>query len=408
MDKTKQILQFLKNLITSNLYAVSLYSRKIAGAFSVFFIARYLSVYDYGLYSSYANLASYLLLIANLGYNEFILVSSNNEAKMVKIKQTFFIGMAVLITALYVIVSAFVPMEDHFVFALVMVKSFFDGTFFALVLPYFQASKKFKQIGIINILYSIVSIVIAVCALILKLSLVKYLIIYLVLGVINFVQCSFYIKINYFKFFKLFRNVGKIIDKRIIPYMTSSALLLTRISLPSLVVATLFPKETAALFFASNNIATIPSLFALAQLQQILPEMINKSKDEVIRVMKKSALVIFYINAVVVVFLLLFGKNLLLLIYNKEYYLNGYPVLVLLSVITLLNGVSGVLATYLTASGNQKFNQRCQVEGFIISVVSLAVLYRFGIYAILLFYFILMAYFLPRYLIFIRRYLKSL
>ncbi len=399
--------KFLK-LISNNLYAFSLYSRKIASALGVFFIARYLSVYNYGIYSSYTSIATYILLLANLGYNEYILVSANNETKLVKIKQIFFISLAIFITIFYSVLSLFFPLEKHFIFILVLLKCFFDGTFFMLVLPYFQSSDKLKEIGIINICYSFFAIFIALLALLFKFSLEKYLILYVILGIINFIQCSFYIKINYFKVFKLFKNIKKIIDKRILNYTTVTALFLTREAMPALIVSTVFPKETAALFFASYNIATIPSLFATAQLQQILPEMINKSKQEVIKIMKKGALTIFYINLAVVIFLFVFGKSLLIFVYNKDYYISGFPILILLSIITMFSGVSGVLGTYITASGNQKFKQRCQIEAFILSVISLAVLYRYGIYAILSFFFIIMAYFIPRYGFFIKKHLDKI
>ena len=84
-----------------------------------------------------------------------------------------------------------------FLTILILYKSFFDGAFFALALPYFQAAKKFNQIAIINIFYSIGIIIIAISALILKLSLIKFLILCIILGITNFIQCSLGTKINY-------------------------------------------------------------------------------------------------------------------------------------------------------------------------------------------------------------------
>ena len=83
------------------------------------------------------------------------------------------------------------------------------------------------------------------------------------------------------------------IDKSIFTYMGVTLLMVTRDQLPSLSVSTLMTKEQAALYFAAFNIATIPSLFAAAQLQQIMPQMIKATADELVNIMKKSAFIIF-------------------------------------------------------------------------------------------------------------------
>ena len=402
------VMNKLLSIFKTNLYAASLYVRRIAGAFCVFFIARYLSVYDYGIYSSYIAIAGYLLLFANLGFNEYILVSTNNETKRVKIKQSFFILFAILLSILYSVISRGLPIEKHLIFILIIFKCFFDGTFFALVLPYFQSSKKFYEIGMINIIYSILIILIAICALLFKLSLIKYLLLCIILGIINFIQCSFYIKINYLQILKKFKDVGAIIDKSILQYMFVTILFVTREQLPSLFVATTVQKETAALYFAALAIATVPSLCAAAQLQQIMPEMINRPKEHIISVMKKASLLIFYINAGVIVFLAIFGKMLLQLLYGKEYYSKAYGILLFLAFITTLSGVVGPLGTYITASGNQKFKLRCQIEMIVIALISMAVLYRFGIYAILCMFLIVSLYAVPRYWIFVKKHLENI
>lgn len=61
---------------------MSLYTRTIAGTLILFVIARYLSVYDFGLFTSYKNIAIFWFMFANLGFADYILVSSKaNSSK---------------------------------------------------------------------------------------------------------------------------------------------------------------------------------------------------------------------------------------------------------------------------------------------------------------------------------------
>ena len=88
----------VKNILNSQLYAISLYARQIAGTFILFVIAHYLSVYDYGLFSSYKNIAMFALLFANLGYSDYILVSSKANVKEVKLKISLFLFNAIVLS----------------------------------------------------------------------------------------------------------------------------------------------------------------------------------------------------------------------------------------------------------------------------------------------------------------------
>ena len=79
------MLSILKHILKNNFYAISLYARQIAGTLVLFLIARYLTVYDYGLFTSYKTLSAFILVLANMGYESYILVSSQNN--VVKVKQ---------------------------------------------------------------------------------------------------------------------------------------------------------------------------------------------------------------------------------------------------------------------------------------------------------------------------------
>ena len=103
----------------------------------------------------------------------------------------------------------------------------------------------------------------------------------------------------------------------------------------------------------------------------------------------------------VIIFLVIFGKTLLLLLYDKTFYLNSYTLLILLSFITTLQGVSGVLGFFITARGYQNFKLKCQIEFVIISIITILSIFRLGVYWLVLAFVIVQAYAIPRYGIFV-------
>jgi len=76
------MLKLLKNLYNNHLYLISQYVRQVAVSIVVLIIARYLSVYDFGLFSSYKNIVEFCLMFTYMGISDFILVSSKANAKM--------------------------------------------------------------------------------------------------------------------------------------------------------------------------------------------------------------------------------------------------------------------------------------------------------------------------------------
>ena len=204
------MIKALKYIFNSQLYAISLYARQIAGTLVLFIIARYLSVYDFGLFSSYKNIAAFCFMFANLGFADYILVSSQANVKEVKLKISLFLLNAINIAILIALGSIFFNLESHLLFTLIIIRTFFDGTFFALILPYFQATKTFNTIAKINIFYAIGISIVAIISYVLKLSLLKFLILNIGLGLLNFIQCSYFAKINYLLVFKYLKSFCKL------------------------------------------------------------------------------------------------------------------------------------------------------------------------------------------------------
>ena len=397
--KKNKMIKTIKNILNSQLYAISLYARTIAGTIVLFIIARYLSVYDYGLFSSYKNIASFCFMLANLGFADYILVSSKANHNEVKLKISLFLINAILIAILICLGGNLCNLESKLLFTLVVIRTFFDGTFFALILPYFQATKKFNVIATINIIYAICITCIAILSYILKLSLIKFLVLNIVLGFINFIQCSYYAKINYFLFINNIKRFFKMLDKSIFAYIGVTIAYYLYAQIPSLYVSIYLPKEQAALYFSALTIASIISLLLGAQTQKMVPEMIKASTTEVKPIIKNNLIFILSVTFIVFIFIIIFGKLLLKLLYGQEYYTNGYLVLLILMFGNIGVAEAAVFGAYITASGNQKMKIPMQLEATAITVLGLAILHKYGIYGASVSYLLAAIYIAIRYTI---------
>lgn len=370
----------IKNLISKNLYPISLYARQIAGTLILFIIARYLPVYDFGLFSSYKNIATFCFMFANLDFHNYILVSSKANVKQVKLKISLFLLNAIIVGILIAIGSSFFKLDSHILFCMVVIRTFFDGTFFLLILPYFQATKTFNSIAKINIVYAACISLIAVFSYIFKLSLYKFLMLNICLGLINFIQCSYFAKINYFMVFNHLKRFCEMIDKSIWAYIGVSIASFLYSQLSSLYVSTFLQKEQAALYFSAFTIASVIGLLIAAQVQKMMPDLINNTKENVEKILKKNLKVMLIITVGLLIFMLIFGKLLLLLLYGQSYYASAYWVLIMLMAGNICVAEAAVYGAYITASGNQKCKIPMQLEATLLTIIGLAVLHRFGIY----------------------------
>lgn len=389
----------IKNIFIENFYAISLYARQAAGTIVLFVIARYLSVYDYGLFSSYKAIAGFILTFACLGYNEYILVSSQNNQKLVRKKIALFLINALSIVLVAGFISIFTPLQMHIIFILVLLRSFFDGTFFTLVLPYFQATKKFNTIATINVIYSFLVIILTAISYLFKFTLTKFLVFSCLIGFINFIQCSLYIKVNYFRVILKPLYYCKLVDKTIFSYIGVIIAFILYSQIPSLFVSTCVPKNEAALFFSSFTVASIVNLLIVAQNQKIVPELIGAKIEKIKNLILCNFRFIMVINIIILITFLVIGKSLLFIIYGQQYYTNGYILLLIFTLSNISLALANIYGAYITASGNQHIKIHMQIEAIIISILTLIMLHKFGIYAAVLAYFLSATHIGVRYVI---------
>ena len=370
----------ISKFITNNLYAFSLYTRQIAGTIVLFVIAHYLSVYDYGLFTSYKSIITFCFMLANMEYANYILVSSKVNIHEVKLKIALFLLNAIMIAFCIIFFSLFCKLDNHLLFTLIVIRTFFDSVFFALILPFFQAAKKFNTIAIINIIYSVCISIIAIISYIFKLSLIKFLLLNICLGFINFFQCSYYAKINYVLAINNIKRFVKMLDKSIFGYIGSTVSNYLYAETSSLYVATFFFILQAALYFSAGTIAMIVGLLSAAQTQKMLPELIKSDTKKTIEIIKKNLITVGGLLLIVLLFLLIFGKLVLKLLYGQDYYVNAYPILIMYFIANIFIANGAIFGVYLTAIDQQYIKIKMKVETTIITILGLIILHKYAIY----------------------------
>ena len=371
----------IKNIFNNHLYAMSLYARQIAGTFVLLLVVRFLSVYDYGLFASYNQIAATCLMIANLGYAEYILVSSQKNVRDVQLKIGLFIGFAVVVLLSILCISGFVNLESRLIFALVAIRSFFDLTFLGLMLPYYQASERFDLISYINIFYSVMTILFALICYIFNLGLIQFLLLGIALGIFNFIQCTYYAKINYILVLKHLKEFIKKIDKSILIYAGSSLVFFFYNKIPSVYVATFIQKEEAALFFAAFTISNIISILLQAQYQKMIPEMIKAPVSIIKKIIKNNLIFMMTINFILLIIFALIGEQILIILYSKEFYMKALPYLLLLTLGNIFISFASVFGAFMTASGYQNLKLKIMSIASVVTLLSLFVFHKLGLFA---------------------------
>ena len=161
------------------------------------------------------------------------------------------------------------------------------------------------------------------------------------------------------------------IDKSIFAYIGVTIAYYLYAQIPALYVSTFIQKEQAALYFSSATIAAVIGLLIAAQTQKMVPEMIKCSIEETKTVIKKNLIFILVVTSGVFLFMIIFGKFLLQLLYGQSYYMNAYPILLILTLGNICVGEAAVYGAYITASGNQKRKIPMQLEATIITFIAL-------------------------------------
>ena len=120
--------------------------------------------------------------------------------------------------------------------------------------------------------------------------------------------------------------------------------------------------------------------------------MINSSVEKVYQLIKKNFIFIMSINTFIFCIFLFFGKILLKLIYGQEYYSNGYIILLIFTIGNIFLALANIYGAYITASGNQHLKIKYQIFAIFLSVFTLLLTQKFGIYSAALAYLLSASY----------------
>lgn len=373
--------QKILSTFNSFLYPVSLCLRQIMGTLVIFILARYIPVYEYGLFSSYKAIATFCLLFANAGYNEYILISSKGDVDIARKKISLFLVNAIFIILLIFLSTFFYNVESRFLFFLVLIRTFFDSVFFLLVLPYFQTSKKFNIISYVNLFYGFVLTIFAIILVFTHMSLTNFLILNIGLGLFNFLQVTCCERFNYIEVFKDLKSSFSLIDKNILFYIGALVCSYLYGQIPALYISLFVSKSDAALYFAASSIAAVIVMITVAQNQKVIADLINTSIYKIKLILKRNIFIIISITFSIFIFTLVLGKWILKLIYFQDYYVQAYPILLLLMLSNIFIAEAAVFGAYITASGFQRKKIIMQLEATIIAIFVLLILQSYKIYA---------------------------
>ena len=140
-------------------------------------------------------------------------------------------------------------------------------------------------------------------------------------------------------------------------------------------------KEEAALFFAAFAISNIITILLSAQYQKMIPEMINTSALQIKKIIKNNLIFMMSVNLILLIILTIIGKFILHLLYSKDYYLNAYPFLLLLTCGNIAISYAYAYGAYLSASRHQDIKLKTMLAASIITIIVLSVTHKYGIYA---------------------------
>jgi len=184
----------------------------------------------------------------------------------------------------------------------------------------------------------------------------------------------------------------KLVDKSILSFMLINICFLLYSQIQGVFVSTQVPKVLAALYFAANTIAGIIMLLISAQVQKIMPEFIDISPNKALTLLKNEVKKMNIITISTLVFFILFGKTILEILYGQVEYKNAYFILLILSIANIFYGMGKVYITYIMAKNKTNIIWQMQIKAIIISIFTLLLTYKYGIYSAALAYLLSASY----------------
>lgn len=340
-------------------------------------LARALLPEEYASYVTYYNFSLYIVLAANFGFSEYMLVKSNQQTTIERYLAFFLLISISIFTASLSVVSFF---DANPLFFLVLFKVFLENILPELLLPWYQKTSNFKKLTAINFTFSAFSIVMLLALLAFNISLELFIsgsvaISLVIMGyqLINILDKSD---------FPSWSSGRQMVGSDLINYGLNYITIPIYMRLVPFVVVIILKGKDVAEFNLAFTISSAALILSMSQIKIILPKLItdpDPSQEAFKNIKSLSA-----INLAILVMFVLLGKMFIQMAFGNTYE-KLYLLTILLLFLNFLQSVSGLLAAILVAKKYQKQKLKIQLEVIAVSVcTSTLFITLWGIYGAVL------------------------
>jgi len=367
-------------------------------------LARSMPISLVGTYSAYVNAFSLVLLISNFGFSEYLLVNSENEKKL-RHNSVFFLELSLLIFIGILICTSFIPIQNSVLAILILIKLYFETSVYNMILSFFQVKQKISVVAVINLISASLIVLILGISFFYNQDITIYLIGVIAVHVMVYMYFLNQIKAPVLSIQELKNHFKKIVkDLKYYGYaMVSTPLYLM---IPTVAGSFLLTSEVLAKYQVAYSISNILLLVSVSQIQVGYVEFLDAQNNslKLKKVLKKFAIRVFGINVLFLLFFALFGEKMLLIVFDKEAYLESFIPLVYLLFINIICMFSSLLAVIMVLKKDQKLKTKYHIEFIMISTIfGIILTYYFGVNGLISAYLILYVYSFLRYFFYVKR-----
>lgn len=367
-NKFKGLLFIFSNIIRkASQYAINIY------------FARYFSLEIFGEYSSLYQVSTFLVILTNLGFHEYILVNKDRGVD----KEFFTLILcfsAITLLALILFVSPLLGKTSAIIlFVLTMIKAYVDNSLNNIVVSYFQVKRDLWSMIKINMALIIGSIITVISCFLWNFTIINALFILTLSSILPFIifialYCD--LNMNDISIQSIIQIPCKVKD-----YAFSTITVPIYMSIPNLIASIYFNKESMAIFQVTLSLGNIVLLTAMSIIQS------NYSKYLHARNLK-SVLnndIWKFIIGFILIFLswLFLGKHLINMLYKKNELLPVYYWVLYLLVGYLFLCIGAILNVFFVLAKKQKLIFQINIELIIGGVILSLFLSRLGILGII-------------------------
>ncbi len=367
------------------------------GANYVFFLllARAISVEELGTYSAYLNVISLLLLITNFGFNEYILVNSANS-KILKSNLSLFLSVSTFIFLILLLGSMSVTPLNNLLFGLILLKVFLENVISLILLSFYQVSDTLTTLSIYNFISSAIIILLSLLMYEGGADLNSFLKVIIIIHLIVIVWNLFKIKPPIFSISFIIRSLtAKLPDLKY--YGLSIITIPLYMMIPNVSASLILGNTELAIYQVAFSISNVILLISTSYIQSAYPAFLKDPKSfSQLSANLLEKVIVF--NLGLIILFIYWGKSLLMVLFQKEIYVDSiYPLIGLLFA-NSLQSLSSIFAIAMVLNKEQKTKTKFHVEFIVISIISSCLLvYYFRIWGVVITYCIIYSYTFIRY-----------